>query len=972
MITSLDKITVNTPEEFFKAITDGYLITKITHTCSKEEIYAYISENKNVSHNHMYLYSHLLLIGYGADVDYKESLIYAKKASDYGNGIATRLVGYIYERGYGVEKDLNIAFEYYKRAVSLGNYSAYKKLASFYKNGCIVEKNLEKALEYFRIAEEHGALEAVVSQGNIYYDLKEYEKALSCYERAVEAGFEESRLRLAYLLSNENLLEPNYERAAHYYQLLAEKKNHSAMNNLAILYESGKGVEKNSKKAFELYKEATENGGRTIAFSNLASCYFYGTGTEVDYKKALDAALKSVEFGGDGKAFQILYRCYNEGLGTEKDTEKAKHYRDLALSFDDIHIVIEICLDYMREAIERFDKTASSTEAVNKLNKIAEGYTQREGFLESYLLSEINYCLYKIEPENWKKHLDNAMLYAKRVYAEGKELANHKTMRRMYGPDFFDFNTENDYLCYDEERFNGYTIGTTRVTYVPQLEAKANNYSIDYWLPRARLVYAMYCEIENKQSINRFYENAISAEPLAGAISYKNVIYPNALYMNASRHLAGYDTAIDEEYGTMLMRMAAERYHTLSAFFCGDFCQRKGNYEEALKYYRIALSRKYPEYVKRKESVPSLLLNPGEKIIYTTFYEYGGDKKVSYYAVEDIVENYGKYNSYIKLEEAKEIADLFFEIPYELKNPERFFKAFNNYCLCYSHFDKFVEKYAEEFISLETAVALINKNKTDIAINIFKKAIKNGDLEAVKNAKRVALDYRVYEGELEEIIRNRLSELGEVEEKKEIIEPVQVVEKASSNDEELRNHPIWSYLKFNIQNSIITELASLLYFPNKLSEKEICKKISKYFIPMTPIKITAKEVNEVLDYAKTSNMYFQCGILLLSFNCMEGLNLLTKHYINNIDCLLKLSNVAIMLYEKHPIVYSFPYSFNKAMCLLSKGDKKGNKILKAIVSLKGASKLEKCTVKPYQPAVDFLNGIEVNEEYLLNIRRING
>lgn len=972
MITSIDKITVNTPEEYLNAFKQGYYIENIKYDFDEKELFNYFFENKSDSPENMVIYALHLFNGRGTEVDYENAMVYAKKSADYGNAIANNLVGYMYNTGKGVQRDISIGFEYYKRAAKLGCAEAYRKIGIYYEKGYIVAKSTDKAMEYYKRAEELGCLVAICDIGKLYFNLGEYEKSLAYHERAAELEIEKSYFQLAYLLSNENFLEPDYEKAVCYYQILVEKKNPAAMNNLAILYERGRGVEKNLQKAFELYKEATENGGKNIEFSNLANCYFWGRGVEQNYKNAFEASLKSCEFGGDGKAFQMLYRCYNEGLGTERDIEKAKHYRDLALSSDDITVVIDATLEYIREARTQLDKfkLTDKAEIIKKLNEIIEKKSENIGFYESYLFAEIYYFLFKIEPEKWKEHNGTALLYAKKTYDDGKELANHRTMQRMYGKDFFDFNVDNDYVAYDVSRFDGYTIGTTRVTYVPEIEAKANNYSIEYWLPRARLVYAMWCELENKHSLTTLYSNALSTETLDNQITYKSVVYPNALFMNATRYIMGYDAEIDEDYGVYLLRLAGERYHTRSAYLYGNYCKMHENYEEAFQFYRIAIANKYIDRLKRVE-IPLMLVKPGEKS-YSYNFEYGGEKVVSYEAVEDIVENYDKFNAYIKADEAKEIADLFFEIPYKLNNPERFFKAFYGYYIGYLHFDKFVEKYAEEFISLETAVALINKNKADIAINIFKKAIKNGDLEAVKNAKRAALDYRVYEGELEEAIQNRLLDLGEAEEKKEAIEPVKVTEKESGGDEELRNHPIWSYLKFNIQNSIITELASLLYFPNKLSEKEICKKISKYFIPMTPIKITAKEVNEVLDYAKTSNMYFQCGILLLSFNCTEGLNLLTKHYMNNIDCLLKLSDVAIMLYEKQPIVYSFPYSFNKAMCLLSKGDKKGNKILKAIVSLKGASKLEKCTVKPYQPAVDFLNGIEVNEEYLLNIRRING
>ena len=101
--------------------------------------------------------------------------------------------------------------------------------------------------------------------------------------------------------------------------------------------------------------------------------------------------------------------------------------------------------------------------------------------------------------------------------------------------------------------------------------------------------------------------------------------------------------------------------------------------------------------------------------------------------------------------------------------------------------------------------------------------------------------------------------------------------------------------------------------------------------------------------------------------------MLTSHYMSNIDSLYKLCDVALRLYEKQSVERSYPYYFNKAMCLIKMGkESKGKKLLKDVVSIKYGTKLEKALGRKYQPAVDFLDGKEVNEEYLLNIRRNNG
>ncbi|EXX50137.1 hypothetical protein RirG_273700 [Rhizophagus irregularis DAOM 197198w] len=57
------------------------------------------------------------------------------------------------------------------------------------------------------------------------------------------------------------------------------------MNNLAIFYENGEGIEKNLEKAFHWYQKAAENGNEN-AMNNLAICYESGEGIEKDLKKA--------------------------------------------------------------------------------------------------------------------------------------------------------------------------------------------------------------------------------------------------------------------------------------------------------------------------------------------------------------------------------------------------------------------------------------------------------------------------------------------------------------------------------------------------------------------------------------------------------------------------------------------------------------------------------------------------------------
>lgn len=60
----------------------------------------------------------------------------------------------------------------------------------------------------------------------------------------------------------------NVQQAYYWYKIAASRGNPHALNNLAFLYEHGRGVTKNRKMALKYYKKAA-NKGNVIAMANL-------------------------------------------------------------------------------------------------------------------------------------------------------------------------------------------------------------------------------------------------------------------------------------------------------------------------------------------------------------------------------------------------------------------------------------------------------------------------------------------------------------------------------------------------------------------------------------------------------------------------------------------------------------------------------------------------------------------------------
>lgn len=79
--------------------------------------------------------------------------------------------------------------------------------------------------------------------------------------------------------------EPKYDRAAQYFQQAAQLGHTGAVYNLALCYESGRGVAQDYGKAVLCYKVAAFKG-HSKAMYNLAFCYEQGRGVEKDLKMA--------------------------------------------------------------------------------------------------------------------------------------------------------------------------------------------------------------------------------------------------------------------------------------------------------------------------------------------------------------------------------------------------------------------------------------------------------------------------------------------------------------------------------------------------------------------------------------------------------------------------------------------------------------------------------------------------------------
>lgn len=300
--------------------------------------------------------------GVGTDKDEKKAFSYYEKAAALGDVDAIVKVGRAHMNGIGVPTDYQKSMSFFESAASRNHPEAMVLIAYQYENGKGVPANYEKSLEWLARAEQscHLWLKRELSDADRKYyesllqdvdNKRKHCESISCVELIENANCpmekrEEALQRLSVLAHEENnawaqvnlgilyeggkLVGQDDKKALDYYLMAAENGSTGAMNNIGNFYLHGRGVVKDYEKAFAWYKKAADLSGNAAAECSLGMCYQYGYGTAVDYEKARFFYGLSAR-QGLGLAFYRLGLLYEQGLGVPQDIRIAKQYFGEAL-----------------------------------------------------------------------------------------------------------------------------------------------------------------------------------------------------------------------------------------------------------------------------------------------------------------------------------------------------------------------------------------------------------------------------------------------------------------------------------------------------------------------------------------------------------------------------------------------------------------------------------------------------------------
>lgn len=256
-----------------------------------------------------------------------ECVQWYEKACAQNNSDALYQLGCIYRDGELVETNVEKFLSLFERAVEQGNAAAKGDLAVQLLKGENTEQNVERGIALLEDAANSGEANACNNLSIIYhygdYVPKDMPKAVYWAEKASELGKHDELvdLAVAYFLGKEELpIDKPYA-----FSLMLKSANDGAvvsMENVAICYNSGDGVEKDVTKAKEFFIKAANQGSRK-AYNNLIDM--------CDDDEFIQLLKGLAEDPGYYSAMMMLFDCYTKGIHAEKDEAQAKYYLEEAI-----------------------------------------------------------------------------------------------------------------------------------------------------------------------------------------------------------------------------------------------------------------------------------------------------------------------------------------------------------------------------------------------------------------------------------------------------------------------------------------------------------------------------------------------------------------------------------------------------------------------------------------------------------------
>lgn len=230
-----------------------------------------------------------------------------------------------------VEQDPAQAAYWYRKEAELKDPEGAFNLGLLYAKGFGVERDFEQAAAWMEKAVSWGDKDGE-APGNQYRAMAEDLKKAQAGDAAAMAAVAGTFMALGGSLDQAGPGE-DYKQSLYWARKAVDAGCAAGFWPLALAYEHGRGVEKDTAKATELFRKGAELGDANCQHS-YGCRLMNGEGVPKDAKQAFELFRKSAE-QGNGLAMRDLGRCYQFGNGCMGNMKTAVEWYEKALEIID-------------------------------------------------------------------------------------------------------------------------------------------------------------------------------------------------------------------------------------------------------------------------------------------------------------------------------------------------------------------------------------------------------------------------------------------------------------------------------------------------------------------------------------------------------------------------------------------------------------------------------------------------------------
>jgi TPR repeat protein len=223
---------------------------------------------------------------------YARALARLAPAARAGDPRSQFLLAALYLHGNGVAKDTDVAVQWLERSAGQGYAPAQSDLGGLLLEGRNVARDTTRALNLLLKAAAQQDSGAFYNLGVMYRDglgvAEDREKCRRYFLAAAEKGYALAQYGIGQL----SFEDKDFMRSAYWYQKAGNQGDLEALYNLGYMYHEGLGVEKDYRRANELFLTIARQGRfdeerrATKALDMLGNSYRKGEGVPRDYVEA--------------------------------------------------------------------------------------------------------------------------------------------------------------------------------------------------------------------------------------------------------------------------------------------------------------------------------------------------------------------------------------------------------------------------------------------------------------------------------------------------------------------------------------------------------------------------------------------------------------------------------------------------------------------------------------------------------------